>query len=349
MSKLNACFFYGRQSPFGMAHLKPISEHFNIQAIIVPSETRIKRFVTSLLGKDYYEKISTKKQIKNLLKKFIPQIIIEHKRVRQIRNRIHEVIGNDNIPILICDDVNSNLFIQDIKKHMSTDSYMLVAAYPQIFKREILDIFQDRAINFHPSLLPKYRGAHPHFWTIVNGEKETGLSAHYMTEGIDDGNIIAQQKILMPETYSELYDLIIKEIPIFFQKFVENLTERKVSIPQDDCDATYYRNDRAIHRKINWDFELEKIYNLCRTEYAFCFFRSRKMVIKKSSISKTNRNITNNLEVQKGVIVDCVIDALVVKTNGGFLQIEKMEMDNKIFNANRWINIYNPIVGERLT
>jgi len=65
---------------------------------------------------------------------------------------------------------------------------------PQRIKKDLLNLAQKAAINIHSSILPRYAGLAPYYWVLVNGEPETGVSVHYMTENFDEGNIIVQKK-----------------------------------------------------------------------------------------------------------------------------------------------------------
>ena len=201
------------------------------------------------------------------------------------------------------------------------------AAYPQIFSKEVLDIPKIGAINFHPALLPKYRGAHPHFWQILNGESEGGLTAHFMTERIDDGDIIAQVSFPIDGcTYAELYEKIIENTPplvssvgVFFQK------EANRARPQNPEDATSYRSDRQIDGRIFWSIHTSKeIQNLTRAGVAYCFFRDKMVNFVSSDVTESNRNLTNHVRVESGTIVDIGQDSISVKTIDGCINITRI-------------------------
>lgn len=97
-------------------------------------------------------------------------------------------------------------FIEDIKK--LNPKLICVVAYGKILPKEILDIPKFGCINLHASLLPKYRGAAPIQWAILNGDKMTGVSTMYMNEKMDEGDIIFQEKTEIGEyeTTGELWD-----------------------------------------------------------------------------------------------------------------------------------------------
>jgi UDP-4-amino-4-deoxy-L-arabinose formyltransferase/UDP-glucuronic acid dehydrogenase (UDP-4-keto-hexauronic acid decarboxylating) len=89
--------------------------------------------------------------------------------------------------------------------------------YRNIISKEVIELVKGKAFNVHPSLLPKYRGAFSSVWAIINNEKHTGVTFHYMNEKIDDGKIIIQKKIRIEEedTAFSLYHKLIS-ISIFF-------------------------------------------------------------------------------------------------------------------------------------
>ncbi len=112
-----------------------------------------------------------------------------------------------NIPIFQPQKVRNNTeFIEEIKK-LKPDA-ICVVAYGKILPKEILEIPKNGCINVHASLLPKYRGAAPIQWAIINGEKQTGITTMYMDEGMDTGDMILTKKVQIgeDETTGELWD-----------------------------------------------------------------------------------------------------------------------------------------------
>ena len=105
---------------------------------------------------------------------------------------------------------NNPEFIDEIKE-LNPD-VICVVAYGKILPKEILDIPRCGCINVHGSLLPKYRGAAPIQWAVLNGDRETGITTMYMNEGMDTGDIILKQKVNIgeDETTGELWDKLSK-------------------------------------------------------------------------------------------------------------------------------------------
>ena len=99
-----------------------------------------------------------------------------------------------------------------------------------------------------------------------------------MTPRIDDGDVIAQIEFPIRDlTYSQVYRRIVEETPGLVREVAAFFADpRPAARPQDPAQATFFRNDRDIHRRIFWRLHpAEQIRNLCRTERAFCFFRGR--------------------------------------------------------------------------
>jgi len=98
------------------------------------------------------------------------------------------------IPVFECNKVKDPAFIDKVKQACQPD-VICVFTFDQLIPRALYSLAKVAAINLHPSLLPLYRGCHPYFWPIANGEKETGLTFHYLAEEFDTGDIVAQEKM----------------------------------------------------------------------------------------------------------------------------------------------------------
>ncbi len=106
---------------------------------------------------------------------------------------VEGVARGHGIPILRPASVNAPDFVAHVRDVLRPDLIVSVAA-SQIFKEPLLRIPPRGCINIHGALLPRYRGMLPSFWTLFNGEREGGVTVHYMSAGIDDGSIIAQRR-----------------------------------------------------------------------------------------------------------------------------------------------------------
>jgi len=117
--------------------------------------------------------------------------IIRKKRSGLIR--WPELASEHRIPVFAPADINHSLWVEKIRE-LSPD-ILFSFYYRNLIQRQILDIPNAGCLNLHGSFLPKYRGRAPINWVLVNGEKETGVTLHYMTPRPDDGDILAQERI----------------------------------------------------------------------------------------------------------------------------------------------------------
>lgn len=350
---MKTVFFCGHKSPYGLAHLESLLQsNFNVIAVVLATNKRWKIFSEKLSGKSYYSSNrytiieQLNRQIRNLIKKWLSSCLptrLRYKKPIDIAN----LSKKSKVSFWYEDDVNSKEFIQRIKD-LKLD-LILCAAYPQIFSKQLISVPTHGAINFHPSLLPKFRGAHPHYWAIVKGEEQSGLTAHFMTECIDDGDIIAQIKFPIKDyNYGQLYEKIVVETPNLIRKVEDFFLKNKNNlVKQDSSEASYFRNAREIHHCIFWNIHTAKdIFNLVRGGNAFCFFRGRKIIVEKCFVTDTNRNLTNNIEVENGVIVDLGKDYIAVKANSGVVNIQELRHRYRNLLA-EFIIRYKPLVGEK--
>lgn len=160
---------------------------------------------------------------------------------------------------------NNEDFIGEIKS-LNSD-VICVVAYGKILPKELLDIPKMGCINVHGSLLPKYRGAAPIQWSVLNGDKETGITTMYMDVGMDTGDMILKEKVKIgeDETTGELWDKLSK---VGAKLLVETLEKIEGGIAprekqgEDFTLAPMLSKDIA---KINWEeMNAEKIKNLVR-------------------------------------------------------------------------------------
>ena len=131
--------------------------------------------------------------------------------MKMLYTPVKEYALEKNIPVYQPEKVRNNTeFIEKIKE-LNPD-VICVVAYGKILPKEILDIPKYGCINVHASLLPKYRGADPIQWAVLNGDKETGVTTMYMDIGMDTGDMILTEKTQIgeEETTGELWDRLSK-------------------------------------------------------------------------------------------------------------------------------------------
>lgn len=136
---------------------------------------------------------------------------------------------------------NINLMEKEILEF--SPNYIISVYYRYILNDNILKIVNYKAINLHPSLLPKYRGTKSSVWAIINNEKYTGISFHYMNKNIDDGHLLFQKKIeILPnDTAFSLYHKLISLSIKYFSKAFKLLLNNYKGYPQLGTKSYYKR------------------------------------------------------------------------------------------------------------
>jgi len=136
---------------------------------------------------------------------------------------------------------------------------VIVAAYGQILPKEILDIPKYGCLNFHPSLLPKYRGPSPIQYAILNGEKKTGVTIMLMNEKMDHGPILAQSALIVEEDetgqslHNKLANLGARLLMETIPKWQKGMIKPQ---PQDEKKVTFTKILSREDGKINWKMKV---------------------------------------------------------------------------------------------
>ena len=244
---------------------------------------------------------------------------------------VKEYAKSKNLEIYQPEKIRNNEdFINQIKE-LKPD-LMCVVAYGKILPKEILDIPEKGAINVHASLLPKYRGAAPIQWSIINGDKTTGVTTMYMDTGMDTGDMILQQEteIKENETTGELWDrlsiiganLLVKTL----KKIEDNTAPR---IPQGDNFTMAPMLEKSMS-KIDWQNKsAEQIKNLVRglnpIMGTYTYLNGKKIKIWEVDIE--NLNIEQDVECGTVIKSDCK-EGLYVKCKNGIIKILIIQGEN---------------------
>ena len=170
-----------------------------------------------------------------------------------------------NIPVLQPVRLRKPEAIEELKKYPA-DMYV-VAAFGQILSQEVLDIPKYGCINIHASLLPAYRGAAPIQWAIIDGLKETGVTIMQMDAGIDTGDILLQEKLVIEDsdTGESLFDklsvlgaqAIVKAIPLIEKGEI-------VAVKQQEELSNYAKMLTKNMGSIDWSLDSEQLERLVR-------------------------------------------------------------------------------------
>ena len=205
--------------------------------------------------------------------------------MKMMQSPVKEFAISKNIPVYQPEKVRKNEeFINNIKQ-LNPD-VICVVAYGKILPKEILDIPRLGCINVHGSLLPKYRGAAPIQWAVLNGDKITGITTMYMNEGMDTGDMILKQEVEIGEneTTGELWDRLSKiggQLLVKTIELIENGTAPREKQGDDFTLAPMLNKEMS---KIDWENKSAiEIKNLVRglnpIMGAYTFLNGKKIKI----------------------------------------------------------------------
>ncbi len=161
---------------------------------------------------------------------------------------------------------------------------IVVVAYGQILKQAVLDIPKHFCMNLHSSLLPKYRGAAPINWAIIEGEKESGVTTMKMDRGMDTGDILLTEKtpITDQDNAQTLHDRLAKMGAALVMKTLQQMKDRTLTpVAQDNDQATTAPKLKKQDGLIHWEKDAIDLRNLVRglTPWpgAFTFFQAKRL------------------------------------------------------------------------
>ena len=226
---------------------------------------------------------------------------------------------------------NNQEFIQEIK-NLEPD-IICVVAYGKILPKEILDIPKYGCINVHGSLLPKYRGAAPIQWAVLNGDKTTGITTMYMDVGMDTGDMILKEEVQIgeDETTGELWDRLSKIGAKLLVETIEQINKGTAPrIPQGE-DFTLAPMLNKEMAKINWNEKTAKeIKNLVRGLNpiigAYTFLDNKKYKFWKVSVLPFESKFEN---IENGTIVKSNSkEGLYIKANEGIIKVDEIQAEN---------------------
>ena len=220
-------------------------------------------------------------------------------------------------------------FIEEIKA-LEPD-VICVVAYGKILPKEILEIPKFGCINVHGSLLPKYRGAAPIQWAVINGEKVTGVTTMYMDVGMDTGDMILKEEteIAPDETTGELWDRLAKIGADLLVKTLEQIENKTAPrIPQGEDFTMAPMLDKEMS-KIDWENKTaQEIKNLVRglnpIMGTYSYLNRKKIKIWKVDVVEAdNENVKNGT-----VLKSDSKDGLYIKAKDGVIKVLEIQGEN---------------------
>lgn len=228
---------------------------------------------------------------------------------------VKEFALENSIPVLQPDKLREEEFSAELK-NINADIFIVVAF--KILPPEVFTIPKYGSFNLHASLLPKYRGAAPIQWALINGEKETGLTTFFLQEKVDTGSIILQEKINIAEDedFGSLHDRMSEKGAGLILKTLELIESGTVNpAKQDDSLATPAPKITKETCVINWNKTALEVHNLVRglspMPSAFFMHGDKQIKVYKTKINTERKlNPGEIYETKSEIIIGCGKDSL---------------------------------------
>ncbi|MDR0879931.1 MAG: methionyl-tRNA formyltransferase [Clostridioides sp.] len=241
---------------------------------------------------------------------------------------VKELAVKYEIPVLQPCKARDIEFIEEIKE--INPDLIVVVAFGQILPKELLDIPKFGCVNVHVSMLPKYRGAAPINWVVINGEKMTGVTTMYMDEGLDTGDIILQEEIDLDDeiTAGELHDRIMSDGADLLKETIEMISEGVAPRhKQDDSLSSYAPIMDKKLGDIDFSKSAKQIHDLVRGvnpwPSAYTTYGEATMKVWKTRV------VDEVSGEEPGTIIEVTKGGIKVATGELVLLIEEIQMPNK--------------------
>lgn len=226
---------------------------------------------------------------------------------------------------------------------------ILTCAYGQIVPQEVLDIPTYKCINIHGSLLPKYRGAAPIQYAILNDEKETGITYMEMVKKMDAGCMYFKASVNIDEddTSDDVFDKLFIKVKETIITFLDNFVEGKIiGQEQDESKVTFSKMIKREDEMIDWYDTSKNIHNKVRAYYsspcAYTIINDSQIKILKG------KNIESNINGNPGEIIKADKTGIYVKTKDGLYRIDKLQVaGKKPMDSRDYLNGNKNLVGQR--
>jgi len=248
---------------------------------------------------------------------------------------VKSVALDAGLPVIQPENVNSEQTIEELEK-LNPD-VIVVVAFGQKISDKILNLPKHKCVNIHASLLPKYRGAAPINWAIINGEKETGITTIIMSDKMDAGDVIVHKSLTIgpEETAGELADRLSKlGAETLLDSLMQIETGSAKYTQQDEGLVSLAPKIKKADGLIDWNQGEEKIHDFVRgmnpkpSAYTFLIRNNSKERI---IILKTERDNSshNGSVIAPGTIMDISSHGIKTATENGSIWIKEVKPEGK--------------------
>lgn len=231
------------------------------------------------------------------------------------------------LPLFQPEKVKGNAEFLEILKNLRPD-VIAVVAYGRILPKEILDLPPLKCVNVHFSLLPKYRGAAPVQWALINGEEETGVTTLFLVEKLDAGPVLLHRKMIIePEDTAEILGRRLSNVGAqLLLETLEGLSSGDLDpVPQKETQVTLAPPLKKEDGLIDWERKAGALWHQIRgvTPWpgAYTFWRGKRLKIHQV------RKIAAKRQAKPGEVLDATPEGLEIACGQGALLLKEVQLE----------------------
>ena len=239
-----------------------------------------------------------------------------------------------NIPVMQPVNVSVPEVIDELRAY--EPELIVVVAFGQFVTKKIREMPKYGCINVHASLLPKYRGAGPIQWAVINGEKESGVTTMYMCREIDKGDMLLKDTVTLDpkETGDSLHDKLSMMGGPLLLKTIDQLEDGSaVRIPQCEEESTYAPKLEKTMGNIDWTMDADRIERLVRGLNSwpgtFTKIHGKTVKIWDCDVVRQETFTENQAAAKPGTVIVSEKDQLIVKAGNGALSLRMIQPEGK--------------------
>ena len=264
-----------------------------------------------------------------------------------------------DIPVFQPIKIKENEAVEKLRTYEA--DIFVVAAFGQILSEEILSMPKYGCVNIHASLLPKYRGAAPIQWAIINGEKVTGVTIMQMDKGLDTGNMLMKAEVPIDEreTADSLHDKLAQAGACLIVEALSKIKSGDITpVKQNDEESCYAKMLQKSMSRIDWQKEATELDCLIRGLISWpgasTMYRGKNLKIWEEKVAEEGEvpaksTATDSEDAKPGTVVCVEKEAFYVQTGKGILKITAVQPEGKKRMAVKDFLLGYPVkAGEKL-
>lgn len=266
---------------------------------------------------------------------------------------VKEYAVENNIPVFQPKKLRKNEEVLETLKELNPD-VIAVVAYGKILPKEILELPKYGCVNVHGSLLPKYRGAAPMQWSIINGEEKTGITTMFMDIGMDTGDMLLTEEIEIKDEYNleSVHDKLMVIGAKLLVKTIDSVIDGTIKrIPQPE-EGTYAPMITREMTKIDFTKSAREIFNFVRGLSPFPGTYMELEDGRKYKVFDVDYIVDDNIDktVEPGDILLMSKDSLYIRCSDGYIMVKQIQpenskrMDIKAFMAGNKFNMMDKFI-----